>query len=475
MWCEAMSASTISTSAAPPKTRTANAFLRRLTAATGGGMFLDGFVFAAIAAVIAGKAFTADLHLSSTTLGLISASTLIGTIIGGPLIGYLTDIIGRRPMFIADLCIFLACALFMLVVNAGWEVVVLGVFLGMAIGGDYAIGSPLLGEFMPARKRGHYLGLLEILWNVGYVVSFLIGFLVLHAYPQAWHIVLASAAVPAALILLMRHGLPESPRWLLSKGRTEQAQQILAELGENRDTSEFDDEAEEKTRWITLLDRAYLARTTFCCVFWMCIVIPYFALAFFQSEVLGVIGLENPVLAALLGTCVALLGAAIGWFLIDRVGRRLILIVPMFATGVFLAVVALNKALHLSIAVTVVCFFGYLLFYGVMSILPGVYPLEVFPTTVRTSGMGLSSAASRVGAAIATFLLPVSLATFGLSPVLLALAAVCVIGGVTSVLLAPETAGKTLTETGSRTGTDKRVLRVNPLQKSDAIQPSGAA
>ncbi|WP_248761115.1 MFS transporter [Pseudarthrobacter sp. SSS035] len=152
-------------------------------------------------------------------------------------------------------------------------------------------------------------------------------------------------------------------------------------------------------------------------------------------------------------------GAAVGWLLIDRVGRRLILIVPMFATCVFLVLVALNKVLDMSVGVTVTAFFGYLFFYGIMSILCGVYPLEVFPTSVRTSGMGFAAAMSRVGAATGTFLLPIVLASFGLNVVLFGLAAVCLIGGVTAFFMAPETAGKELTETGSPQGTDRKVRR----------------
>lgn len=442
-----------------PRQRQSNAFLRRLTGATGGGMFLDGYVFAAIAAVIAGGTFTRDLGLSALDLGLISSATLIGTVIGGPVIGYLTDVFGRKPMFLVDICTFLTCSLLMLAVTDVWQIVVLGIVLGMAIGGDYSIGSPLLGEFTPAGKRGKYLGVLEILWNVGYVVSFLVGYLVLHDFPQAWHFVLASPAIPAIIILLLRHGLPESPRWLLSKGRIAEAQEIIARLPQHQEATAFTLEEVEKTRWTTLFSKAYVGRTVFCCVFWICIVIPYFALVFFQSEVLSVIGLENPIIGALIGTCVALVGAAVGWFLIDRVGRRLILIVPMFATFVFLTLVALNKVLNLSIGVTVTAFFGYLFFYGIMSILCGVYPLEVFPTSVRTSGMGFAAAMSRVGAATGTFLLPIVLTNFGLNVVLFALAAVCLIGGVSAIFMAPETAGKELTETGSPEGTDRKVRR----------------
>lgn len=85
----------------PPK-----AFLRRLTAATGGGMLLDGWVYAAIAASIAGGSFVSDLGLSDTGQALVSAATLIGTLVGGLVIGYTTDLAGRKPMFIVDLCIF---------------------------------------------------------------------------------------------------------------------------------------------------------------------------------------------------------------------------------------------------------------------------------------------------------------------------------------------------------------------------------
>jgi putative MFS transporter len=451
--------------------RQSNAFLGRLTAATGGGMFLDGYIFAAIAAVIAGGLITHDLGLSSIDLGLISSATLIGTVIGGPIIGYLTDMFGRKPMFIVDVCAFLICSLLMLAVTTVWQIVVLGIILGMAIGGDYSIGSPLLGEFTPAHKRGSYLGLLEILWNVGYVVSFLVGFLVLREYPHAWHIVLASPAIPAAIILLLRHGLPESPRWLLSKGRIAEAQAVIAQLPDYEESSTFGLEEAEKTRWTMLFSKAYVGRTVFCCTFWVCIVIPYFALVFFQSDVLAVIGLKDPIVGALIGTCVALVGASVGWFILDRVGRRLSLIIPMFATFGFLTLVALNKVLGLSVGLTVTAFFGYLFFYGIMSILPGVYPLEVFPTSIRTSGMGFAASMSRIGAAAGTFLLPLVLARFGLNVVLFGLAAVCLFGGVMAIFMAPETAGKELTETGSPEGTDRKVCRQSVIKKNLEYRP----
>ncbi|WP_302847379.1 MFS transporter [Curtobacterium sp. MCBA15_001] len=373
--------------------------------------------------------------------------------------GYWTDRIGRKTMFIVDLLVFLVAAVLMLGVTQLWHVVSLGVLLGVAVGGDYAIGSPLLGEYTRAQDRGHHLGLLELLWNVGYVLSFLIGFVLLRAHPELWRVELATAAVPAIVILCLRHGLPESPRWLVAQGRVDEATASLAAVGATIHDEDYREDGSVPTAFRSLFVRDYLARTVFVSVFWMCIVVPYFALAFFQSEVLGVIGLEDPISAALLGTLVALVGAATGWLLVDRVGRRPLLVIPMFATAVFLAVVALSGTLHLPVAVTVVCFFGYLLFYGVMSILPGVYPLEVFPTAIRTTGMGFASAMSRVGAAIGTFLLPVALGAFGLSWTLAVLVVVCLVGGVVSLRLAPETARRSLTETGSIAGVGPHLVR----------------
>ncbi|MGI5472882.1 MFS transporter [Streptomyces sp. CA-132043] len=429
-------------------------FLRRLTVATGGGMFLDGFVFACIAVVVAGPAFRRDLGTTPLWLSMISASTLVGTIAGGPVIGHLTDRIGRRRMFTVDLSLFLVASVLMYFVTAPWQIVALGVVLGFAVGGDYAIGSPLLGEFTPAESRGSYLGILEILWNVGYVAAFSLGFLITRSDPDAWRWALGLSAVPAAAVLALRHGLPESPRWLIARGRHEEAADILTEhLGIAPDDAEFADEPTEEAgagAFRALFQPDYIARTLFCCVFWICIVLPYFALTFFQADVLATLSISDPLLTALFGTCVALVGAALGWWLIDRVGRRAILITPMFVTAAALTAMAFHG--HLPHAVTVCCFFLYLFAYGVMSILPGVYPLEVFPTSVRTTGMGVSAAASRIGAAVGTFLLPLSLTALGTTPTLLMTAGVCLAGGLTSTVLAPETNGRSLARTGGRQG-----------------------
>lgn len=435
----------------------ARGFLRRLTLATGGGMFLDGFVFASVAAALAGGAMSRTMGITPLWESLISSATLIGTFFGGLFLGYVTDRVGRRPMFLIDLTAFLVCSVLMFFVTAPWQLFVLSLLIGLAVGTDYAIGPPLLTEFAPRTTRGGYVGLLEILWSVGYVVAYLIGFLINSHWPGAWHITLAASTVPAAICLLLRHGLPESPRWLMSKGRHDEARAIIEkELGPLDGADDFADEACEETRYRTLFTAGNLGRTVFACVFWICVVMPYFALTFFQPAVLRDIGLGDSALAgALLGTIIAVVGAGVGWLLVDRVGRRPLTIGPMLGCAVTLFLVALGHLLPTWLAT--VCFFGYLFSYGIMSTLVGLYPAELFPTSVRTSGVGLAAAASRVGAAIGTFLLPLSLTYLGLQWSMAFMGAVSLFGALTSLKWAPETSGRSLVETGNgRPRTDAR-------------------
>jgi MFS transporter, putative metabolite transport protein len=426
----------------------ARAFLRRMTAATGGGMFIDGFVFATFAAAFAGRAYYA-LNVTPLWEQWISASVLIGTFFGGIGLGYVTDRIGRKPMFTIDLSVFLGAAVLMFFVQSPWQVFALGVVMGLAVGADYSIGSPLLGEFAQAKKRGNYLGVLEISWNVGYVVAYLIGYVVNTYEPGAWRIILGASVVPAVICLFIRHGLPESPRWLITKGRRDEALAIMRDNMEAADPGDMVDEEVVATQWRLLFSPDYLRRTIFACTFWSAIVLPYFALTFFQPTILRSLGLgSNALLGALLGTIIALAGATVGWYIVDKVGRRKILVPPMFICAAFLLLSAAHNALPGEAGA--IFFFGYLFSYGVMSILPGIYPEEIFPSSIRGSGVGVSTAASRAAAALGTFLLPTINSALGTPAVLIIMGAVSLIGGVTSLFWAPETNGRPLTETSHR-------------------------
>jgi putative MFS transporter len=436
----------------------ARSFLRRLTAATGGGMFIDGFVFATFAAAFAGRALYA-LHVTPLWEQWISASVLIGTFFGGLALGYVTDKIGRKPMFVIDLSVFLGCAVLMFFTQSAWQVFVLGIVMGLAVGADYSIGSPLLGEFARAKNRGNFLGLLEISWNVGYVVAYLIGYLINTYQPGGWRVILGASAVPAVICLFMRHGLPESPRWLISKGRREEAAAIMRDSMEVADPGEMLDEEVAETQWKRLFSPDYLRRTIFACTFWSAIVLPYFALTFFQPDILRSLGLgKNALLGALLGTIIALVGATIGWRIVDKVGRRKILIPPMFGCALFLLLAAAHNSMPTALGA--ICFFGYLFSYGIMSILPGIYPEEIFPSSVRSSGVGVATAASRAAAALGTFLLPTIQTELGTPAVLIIMGVVSLVGGVTSWYWAPETNGRELTVTSHRT--DPHTYRRRP-------------
>lgn len=94
----------------------------------------------------------------------------------------------------------------------------LRILIGIGLGGDYSVGHTLLAEFSPRRHRGILLGAFSVVWTVGYVLASIAGHHFISESPEAWRWLLASAALPALLITLLRWGTPESPRWLLRQG-----------------------------------------------------------------------------------------------------------------------------------------------------------------------------------------------------------------------------------------------------------------
>jgi putative MFS transporter len=180
-------------------------------------------------------------------------------------------------------------------------------------------------------------------------------------------------------------------------------------------------------------------------VFWTCLVAPYFAIFTFAPQVFTALQIGDERAGTIAANAMAALGALVGMLTIERVGRRRQLIGPFWImTAALLVVGVWNGA---PVVVIVACFALFSFFNAMSGNLTAVYPIEVFPTAVRSSGVGVASAFSRIGAAVGTFLLPVGISTIGVGPSMLIGAALCAIGAVVSHVLAPETTGQTLTRT----------------------------
>lgn len=144
--------------------------------------------------------------------------------IGGLIFGNLADRYGRRPVFAWNLAAFVVLSLLQYLVQDMWQLVVLRLALGLAIGVEYAVGTAVLAEFSRRRGRGVLLGSFALAWQIGFSVAFFVGM----AYEgDNWRLLLASSAIPAAITFLLRLGLPESPMWLKARGREQVAEDIV--------------------------------------------------------------------------------------------------------------------------------------------------------------------------------------------------------------------------------------------------------
>lgn len=414
-----------------------NGFHCKIAALTFGAHFTEGYALGTLGYAL--PSLTQPLKLNPIWTGLIGSSALIGIFFGSLLFGWLSDRIGRQKIFLLSFLIITAAAFGQFYVNSALALCVLRALLGFGMGGDFVVGHAILAEFSPRKHRGMLLGSFSVIWTVGYVVANIIGMAFVQSSPDAWRWLLASAGVPALIVLVLRMGTPESPRWLLGKGRLSEAQAIVRRYfgGHVRlDTSKMP--ARPRAGGFARLFRKDLVRRTlFNCIFFVCLVIPYFAIYTFLPDILKLLHLNEDNDADLLLNGFLVIGAIIGIWLTISLPRRVFLIGSFAVTCASL--LALSLLPPSSTTALIVAFGLFTLVMSAVSNLVGVFPPECFPTEVRACGVGLAIACSRLGSAIGTFLLPVGVARFGFQPAMMLLAVVLLIGMLVSIAWAPET------------------------------------
>jgi putative MFS transporter len=424
---------------------------KRLIMACSGGPFLDGFLLTIIGVALTGAG--RDLALTSSMVGLAGAMSLIGLFAGSLVFGPVTDRIGRRVMYTADLVALIAASALCLWIDSGWQLIVLRFIVGVAVGADYPIATALLTEWMPRKYRGAMIGLLSAVWLGGAVIAYLVGYVLTSVYGDgSWRWMLASGALFGVIVLLLRLGTHESPRWLIAKGRTEEAHaaisQVLGrEVSAQEITAMVDEEPRQRARFTELLRGTNLRRVVFCGLFWMCFAIPQFALFTYGPIILSHLGFGDDTAGATLGQIVLNLGFLIGSFpgmrWVESRGRRP-LILGSFLFGA-LALVPLGVWPSAPGWFVMLFFMLFALINGAGNILVFIYPNELFPTRLRASAVGLATAISRIGAVIGTYLVPVSLDRLGTGATMFIGAGITALGFVISLFWAEETRDRTLT------------------------------
>jgi MFS transporter, putative metabolite transport protein len=422
-----------------------NNFHQLMTVRAGGGWILDGYILSIIGVVIV--QFSDYLKLDSFWQGMVAASAMLGTFCSGFLGGWLTDKVGRRRLFFVGPILFMVGSLGSLWVESGIALFILRFLVGVGVGLEYPVAGSLLTEFLPQKHRGQRLAGLTILWFAGAALSYMVGnFILARGGDEAWRLVLASSAVLGALLFIVRLRTPESPRWLVSKGRCDEAERIIKQVyGPSYSLANMPEQAaEQKVSLGDLMRSGYGKRMLFVAVFWSAAVVPMFAVYSFAPVVLQALNLKGDWASygSVLITLLFVVGCVVATRMIDTLGRRP-LIIHSFLWST-LALLGLGLFSNSSEALVLLMFGAYALFIGGAQVLELVYPNELFPTEIRAFAVGMGSSMSRIGSAAGTWLVPVSLLHLGIGNTMLVAALVSLAGLVVSVWLAPETRGMSL-------------------------------
>ncbi len=390
--------------------------------------------------------FSDEFDLTTTQAGLVVTSTFLGMLVGAWFWGLISDRIGRRVGFQLTIAIFAVFGLASAFSpNAVW-LAVLRAITGFGLGGALPLDFSVFAEYLPSRHRGRWLVLLESFWAVGTVIA--AGLAVLIMPTLGWRWLLATSAVAALLVLWVRRRVPESARYLLTKGQGDRARAILADIARRNRAVLPDRELTVPTQGGTVtagdLLRGRLRRTTLTLwAVWFLIAFAYYGIFVWLPEIFASeYNFLNSYRYVFYIALVQLPGYFSAAWLIERWGRKPVLGTYLAAGGVFTYLWAFVAGVGPILATA-----GLMSFFalGAWAALYAYTP-EAYPTQLRTSGMGTASGIARIGAVLAP-LVGAVLFAYSLVLALSVFAAAFVLGGIVVAIFSGETRGHPLGDT----------------------------
>lgn len=414
---------------------------RRLLFGSGIGWALDAMDIGLVSFIIAALAVHWDLD--RTTTSWIASIGFIGMAIGATLGGLLADKFGRRQVFAATLLIYgIATGASALATSVG-VLMVLRFVVGLGLGGELPVASTLVSEFSPRRVRGRMVVLLEAFWAVGWIAAAIIGTFVVARGEDGWRWGLALGAVPAVYAIVVRLGLPESVRFLESRGRHDEAEATVQSF-EAQTTPEHYDTAPAtapETVHGGIWGPTLRGRTLSFWIVWFCVSLAYYGAFIWIPSLLVAQGftLVKSFTFTLIITIAQLPGYAAAAWLIEVWGRRKTLAGFLVGSAVSAVLYGLASAEWQIIAAGCLLSFFNL---GAWGALYAIGP-ELYPTAVRATGTGAGAAFGRIGSIIAPLIVPLLLDFRGPIAVFSVFAAAFAIACVAAFTL-PEQRGRAL-------------------------------
>ncbi|AKK02193.1 MFS transporter [Corynebacterium epidermidicanis] len=383
----------------------------KILGASGIGWALDAMDVGLISFIMA--ALATQWGLTKTETSWLGSVGFVGMAVGASLGGLLADKIGRRQVFAATLLIYGIATGASALAGSLAVLMILRFFVGLGLGAELPVASTLISEFSPRSVRGRMVVILEAFWAVGWILAALIGTFIVAGSHNGWRWALALGCVPALYALVVRMSVPESVRFLESKGRHDAAEKIVNDfesspmLFDTRSRPVPRPGVEADSIWAPTVRR----RTAALWAIWFFVNFSYYGAFIWIPSLLAAQGfsLVRSFTFTLIITLAQLPGYAAAAYLIERWGRRATLASFLIGSAISAGLYGLSTAEWQIIAAGCLLSFFNL---GAWGALYAIGP-ELFPTNIRGQGTGSAAGFGRIASIIAPLIVPPVLAFAG--------------------------------------------------------------
>jgi sugar porter (SP) family MFS transporter len=361
-------------------------------------------------------------------LGWTVSSALIGCVIGSMSVGKPGDLFGRRLMLKIMAILFLISAIGTGLATSLWAFVLFRLIGGLAIGGASVLSPMYISEISPAKWRGRLVALSQLAIVSGILLAFFSNYLLVNTGENNWRWMFIAGGVPALFFFVLLFFVSQSPRWLVLMGKTDEARQVIARLNPGQDTEpemlEIIGSVQKagKEGRVTLFRKPYRRIVVIGMIlgafsqFTGINVIMYYAPSIFQDA-----GFSSD--SALMQTVVIgatnLVFTLLGMALIDKLGRKALLMAGALGMTFFLGLIAAGMIWDfLGGFVLLACVVGFTAsFASTMGVVIWVFLSEMFPNSIRSRGTSISSFSVWVINCATALLFPIVMGKLGTAPV----------------------------------------------------------